>query len=161
MPIIVDPFPARTPDLGVDVAITRDSLALADLQLQTAGTCDVVEHGPGGITWRQTWTTSPHAHGAYLTASVKEMVRMPLKLRVFGENQSILGERIDELVDGFSQFSYELVVGLDAISFHRWRCGPADISYNGGTFDSDLLRAGYIEIVLDIPRHPVPIEGKY
>lgn len=150
------------PDLGVDVAITRDELSLADLQLETPGYCRVVEHGPGSLSWRTTWVESPFAHGKYPTANVKDLVRMPLKVRIEGTTQSELGLRIDELYEAFSQFTYELVVGLDAVSFHRWTCWAADITPgDAGVFNKAFLHHKWQEITLDIPRHPIPVQGVY
>lgn len=151
------------PDIVLAMAITRTNLTapLADLQLETPNYCRVVSQGPGNRTWRTTWVESPFAHGAYPTAMVMDKMIMPLTLRVVGADQSQLGSRIDELYEAFQQFKYEIVTTMDSIASRRWTCWAADIDPGeGGTFNSALLRARYQEITFQIPRHPIPVQGR-
>ncbi len=147
--------------IPVSVLVTRDELALADLQLETPGYCRVVEHGPGTLQWRTTWVESPFAHGKYPTASVKELVKMPLRVRILGTTQAEMSSRLDELYEAFSQFTYEIAVSLDG-TVHRWTCWTADITPGeSGVFNKVFLHHAWQDVVLDIPRHPIAITGVY
>ncbi len=149
------------PLITVSALVTRTELALAALQLETPNYCRVVEHGPGTLQFRTTWVESPFAHGKYPTASVKELTRMPLRVRILGTTQAELSTRLDELYDCFSQFTYELTVSLNG-TVHKWTCWSADITPGeSGVFNKVFLHNFWQDVVLDIPRHPIPITGVY
>jgi hypothetical protein len=148
-------------DLIVSCIVKRTSLALADLELETPGYCRVVTAGPGSRTIDATWVTSPHVQGSYPTSQKLANVTRPLVVRLQATNASDLGARTDELYQAFGQFTYELDLELNASAMRRWTCYMADITPgDSGTFQSQLLRNHYQEFRIDIPSHPIPLEGE-
>lgn len=147
--------------LLISCVVKRTSLALSDLQLETTNYCKVVKFGPGIPAWEKTYVRSPFAHGAYPTAMKRSIVQMPLTVRLYATDASILGQRTDELFQAVSQFTFQMEFTYDSIATRRWQCYAADTFTIGdaGSFDKTFLHHHWQEIALDIPRQPVPLQG--
>ena len=50
-------------DLTITALITRDSLSLADLNLNDHSAYELVSYGPGGRQWVFDWASAPSVHG--------------------------------------------------------------------------------------------------
>ena len=131
-------------DLDIELTVTRDELALADLTVSRANGYSIVKEGigPGRSTWRRITTTSPWVHGNQLVHAVREAPSMQVAVRVTGTSHSNLWTRINTLTDAFSQFDYDLTFTIEGVTFTWDRCQPADFSVgNDGQIDDRMIRS--------------------
>lgn len=151
-------------DLDISYVITRTSLSLADLELNTdpGNTYRVITDsmGIGDVSHRRLTASSPWVPGEALIASVKEQVSMPLGIRVTGTTNATLKNNVVALINAFSQFSYTITVTLDSQTWGVYDCQPADFSVgSSGTYQNYHMIAFKQDVTLQIPRNPIVSSG--
>lgn len=146
--------------LTLDCQVTRAELSLGTLYLQDpANGYQVVEVGPGAMSWRRETVVSPYVHGNTLVGAVKDQLTIPITVQIKGSSASQLDTRLDVVLDAFSQFFYGVGVVIDGVT-KAWLCQPADWSVGeGGKFNKHHLMSKMYEVTLNVPRHPVPFAG--
>ena len=136
-------------------SVTRTALSLADLNLFNPGSYEVEPPtGPGQVTWRRQYATSPYVEGSSLVTAVRDQVSSTLVVRCFGASASALETNTAALIAAFSQFSYTLTLTWDGVS-HVWACDPADYQPIGGLYDDMHFVAFQQAYQFTIPRSPV------
>lgn len=148
------------------VQVSRTELELDLLALEHAPNgyhIDPNGFGPGGMTWRRQFATSPVVHGRALLSAVMETKFLTLEFHVFADEEIGVAERIAEVVAAFSQFSYTLTIrdgtGEDQ-AVYSYTCEPADVSVgSGGLFNSAEIKAFTTKITAIIPASPIPVEA--
>lgn len=141
--------------------VTRTELALGDLALEEEGVYKLMRDavGPGDGSWRREVSKSAYVHGETLVGAVKDVMTAQLGVRVLASSISLLQTRVSTLLTAFSQFSYNLTITLDGSTW-QWKCEPADYAIgDGGVFQDLHLLAYQQEVRLNIPRHPIPLQG--
>ena len=150
--------------VSLSVVVTRalTDPPAADLELEQPGIYKVVRDGlgPGAMSWRRQEVTSPNTHGSFLVGAVKEQMTAPLVIRVHATTTLLLTQRLETIVDAFSQFTYQITETIDGVVWGKYQCDCADFAVGDqGTIRSlDML--SYVQpITLSIPRRPIPVAG--
>lgn len=126
---------------------------------------DIVNFGPGALSWRKQTAEAQWVHGRVMTAAVKDVEVAPLEIEVYGSSSADLDANTRALLDAFEQWTYDLTVVADGVT-HTWRCEPADYAPSAGrrsgAYEHFSLVAGaqaFQAYTFQIPRHPVPVAG--
>jgi hypothetical protein len=103
------------------------------------------------MTWRRQTVQGPYVAGRFVTHAVPDTVTETLNVRVLGESQLQLQSNLADLIDAFSQMSYELVWSVEIMAY-TWVCEMADYAID---FTNSLLFARNLSARFSIPRNPV------
>lgn len=150
------------PEFTCDASVTRLTVPggpLAALDLEAAGSYEVVSAGPGAMAWRRTYVESPYVDGAFLVAAAKGVSTAPLVIRVRGSSRTDLNNKVNALLRAFEQFTYQLTITIDGQA-QTWDCMPADYAAQGtGEWDGDRMRDLHQDYAFQIPRQPNALAG--
>lgn len=143
--------------MALSVEITRDELALANLELNAGNyRWSMSDLQEPGVIWDRREVSSPYVVGHTLVSRKKAMVQQQARLLVTGSTPSNLRGNVDTVVQAVSQFSFSLIFDPDSGSGWTWTCDSADYHVPGEMFQRDVL---ITEIFLSFPRRPDPFAG--
>ena len=103
------------------------------------------------MTWRRQTVQGPYVAGRYVTHAVPDTVTENLTIRVMGESQLQLQKNLADLIDTFSQISYNIVWSVDLMSY-TWHCEMADYSI---AYTNAELFARNVPVKFNVPRLPM------
>lgn len=144
--------------MNLSVRVTRDELALADLQLNDGvkyhTTPDI---DPGQVSWRRESATSPYVDGEFTISRAKEESEGKVTIEVVATSQSLLRTYIGDLINAFTQEEFNLIFDIDG-AVYTWTCEAADyaVKWEHIRFHSFHALVGF-----QFPRSPIPVAGPY
>lgn len=151
--------------LTITASVSRDSLGLADLNIDDGSAYELVTAGPGLRRWVRDLAVAPAVHGAAQVSARMDLQVAPVSVRVLASTKASLDTRSAALVAAFSQLRFNLTITIDG-GTETWKCfaadgGPsADGSSSDGSWDKYGLLAAYRQVyAFQVPRQPVPVDG--
>lgn len=142
--------------MQTDGVITRTELALSDLAFTPANGYFIARDswGPGEVSHRSTYVSSPYVIGQTLVHSVKDLQTSTLRVRVEGADQDEMYERLDALCVAFEQFSYELTIVINGEAY-TYACNTANYSVgDDGNLQDLWLRSNMQVVTFEVPHTP-------
>ncbi len=146
-------------EITLEASITRST---TPLNLSQSGVYEVVEYSSGGRTYRRTAVEGKYQRGRRLLNVQAATVTDSLIIRVYGTTWAQVNNRVQTLLNAFSQLEYELTI-IEAGVTRTVLCEPADMT------DTDVTRRKALmfgdgqrlmrEIQFSIPRDPQMVEG--
>lgn len=143
-------------NIQTDGVITRTELALSNLAFTPVNGYYIQRNGfgPGEVGNRSTFVESPYVIGKIQTHVVKDLQTSTLTIRVEGDDQEDLFDKMTELCEAFEQFNYTLTIIINGTTF-TYSCYTADYAVGeGGQLDDLMLRSNMQMITFDIPHQP-------
>lgn len=144
----------------MSVVVTRDSLGLADLQIN-----DFINYYVGseflgaGVTWNRNQVSSPFLDGQVTTFRNRQNVSEPATVEVLADEPNLLQIAQNTLVQAFLQdfFNVLIVIGTGTHkATYQIQCEAADytVAWTGPRW---LATQGQVKFT--VPCQPVPIVG--
>lgn len=142
-------------------SVTRTELALSNLEFGTltqdgASGFYIVRNGfgPGSVSKRRITAESIFYPGRTLVHATPDVQTSILKIRVKGETQQDLYNRVAEVTAAFDQFSYSLTVNING-TYWEYECETADWTLGqDGAVDDIMLRSNTQFVTFTIPHAP-------
>ena len=149
--------------MALDVEITRTELpgSLPNLELNAGDfKWSSTDSDGGGVVWDRERAGSKYVDGETLVNRKKALVLQPARVIVTGANNTDLRTNLDDLIDAFSQFSFQITIDPDnadaGVTSWTWQCECAD--YSTGLLRLERNRL-ITDVTLSIPRMPDPVSG--
>lgn len=149
-------------NIQTDGLITRTELGLGNLAFTPANGYYIARSGfgPGEVTNRTSYVQSPYVIGQTLVHAVKDMQTSTLQVRVKGSSQSDMYTKMTTLCTAFEQFSYNLTIIINGVSF-TYACDVANYTVgDGGNLDDLWLRSDTQMLAFEIPHKPKQVGFK-
>lgn len=141
-------------EFPVEVTITREGDTDLVLSCDTGYNIARNGVGPGPASWRRITVQSPFVSGRTLVHAVRDVGNIDLRLRAVATSAVELHQKINDLLQAVSQFSYTITVEIDGVVY-SWEAEPADWSVGeGGSWQDLHLRSNTQDISLSIPVNP-------
>lgn len=143
-------------DMQTDGIITRGELALTDLAFSPANGYYIARDGwgPGEVVHRTEYVASPYVIGQTLVHSVKDLQTSVLRVRVKGDTQAEMYTRLEALCEAFEQFSYDLTIIVNGVTY-SYECNTANYSVGqGGNLEDLWLRSNTQMVSFEVPHKP-------
>jgi len=143
-----------TDQISLSASVSRPT---TPLNLTENGVYDVVEYASGGVTWRRTAVEGKYQRGRRLLNVQADTVTDSLVMRVYGTTWALVNNRLQTLLETFSQLSYDLTI-IEAGVSRTVACEPADM-HDADTARRKALMFGHgglfmREVLFSIPRDP-------
>lgn len=144
-------------DLDITALVSRDELALADLDINDEVNYRLAQQfRPGGVTWSKEFVESPFVHGRYVVGERKQSTEGSLGVFVTADTHAALHTNVETLVDAFTeQRTYVLRLVVEGQDL-RWKCERADYEV---AFTTAHVNALYVPVAFSFHRHPIPVQG--
>lgn len=143
-------------EMQTDGIITRTELALANLAFSPVNGYYIARDGwgPGEVTHRTTYVSSPYVIGQTQVHAVKDLQTSVLRVRVKGDTQTELYTRLEALCEAFEQFSYTLTIIINGVTY-TYACNTANYSVgDGGNLEDLWLRSNTQMVTFEVPHTP-------
>lgn len=144
-------------DFDVEVIIDRVELGLSPLVLNESTGYHLTRNGigPGDKKFKRQTTESVFVSGRTLIHATPDIVDTAINLRVSGGTREQLFERIRNLADAISQFSYQMQVTVEG-EVELWKCEPADfVVGEDGRYDDLMLRSNMQPFGMTVTYKPI------
>ena len=143
-------------DMQTDGIITRTELALGNLAFNPTNGYYIARDswGPGEVSHRSVYTSSPYVIGQTLVHSVKDLQTSTLRVRVKGDDQAEMMTRLEALCVAFEQFNYTLTIIINGVTY-AYDCDTANYSVgDGGNLQDLWLRSNTQMVAFEVPHKP-------
>jgi hypothetical protein len=122
----------------------------SDLNLNS-GARRVMDLTRGQRTITRELAESPLVDGAVLTGMRRGLAEEVIRVRCSATTSKTPMQVANEIIAAVTRWGYRIEVTVGTTPKETWRCLPADCSVNAA---GPLLRAGYVDVTLSIPRQP-------
>jgi hypothetical protein len=144
------------PELSFAVTVSRDLLALADLDINDHLTYYVSPQFLGGqVQWSRQQATSPFVDGSVTVSRFRQTVTEQIAIEVLAGTGAGLKANVDTLIDAFMQDSFILTVVSDGATY-AYTCEAADYQL---AWTGPRMIGHQAQVVLSVPRSPVALAG--
>lgn len=147
------------PDLGLSVTLTRDALALVDLQINDHIVYAIGEQLFGGQqTWNRNQVGSPFLDDQVTTFRTRQKVTETVVIEVFGQGSVVtLQSNLNVLINAFQQDQFNIAIQIGSATW-QYNCEAADFSV---TYQGYRWIEKQVQVTFQVPRSPVPILGGF
>jgi hypothetical protein len=133
-----------------------------DLEIHTGGVPYALDKGfsTGAKSYRRQIVESPFVHGRSLVGAVMDVQNLTVPVFVRGTSPADLRDKLVDLVEYFSQFSYTVTYydGSSTDASYSWQAEIADYSIgNNGEQDDKLILMYAQTITFSVPCSPVAV----
>lgn len=145
-------------DLGLSASLTRPELGLDDLDINDHLNYYLSPNFMGGmVQWTRQQATSPFLDGAVTTYRSRQMVNENITLEVLGDTDAQMWDNVRALIACVCQSKYNLGLAVGS-EVHQWMCEAADYQFN---WNAPRIIANQVQLVINMPRQPVAIQGGF
>lgn len=136
--------------------VTRNSMGLGDLNINDGIRYKVSNRLLGGaVTWDRNVATSPWVDGDVTVSRRRPNVSEEIEIHVYGDNHTALRANIVELVQAFSQHSFNLAVYLSG-QIYQYQCEAADYQMS---WEQSKIHGTMSTLTFTMPRRPTAVLG--
>jgi hypothetical protein len=137
-------------------SVTRSDLGLLDLDINDLVNYRVSSEIMGSmVTFDRKIVSSPYVNGDVTVHRRRGNVNEKFSVLVYGDEQNDLQINVSELINAFTQNSFNLSFGLDS-TIWSYKCEASDyqLEWNNAYFASGQLR-----VTFNLNRNPIPLVG--
>jgi hypothetical protein len=146
-------------DVELSVTVSRDSLGLPPLEIATSMDYYLgLQFLGANVTWQRQQVESQWLDGAVTTSRHRGMVTEQIAVEVTSTNLFGVQARINELIQAFTQDSFNLTVIADGAT-RQYRAEAAD--YQDLSWTTPRMAGAQGQILLSVPRQPVALIGSF
>lgn len=137
-------------------SVSRPELGLGDLNLNDHVNYYVAPGIFGGtVSWRRQTVQSPWIEGTFTVGAVRDQVEDKFTVEVKGADQAGLQTNLQNLINAFSQSSFNVTVQLDT-AYYTYACEASDYTID---WTNTRFMAKQVQVTFNLRRSPVPVNG--
>ena len=104
----------------------------------------------GQVNWERKQITSPYMDGAFTVSRRANNVDEPVQIHVYGDDHLDLVDNVRELIDAFTQNSFDIVITIDsATTIYHCEAANYAVEWSGPKFASNMTTVNMV-----VPRKP-------
>lgn len=145
------------PDLTLSVLVSRELLGLSDLELNDHSKFILAPSSPGQITWQRQTASSIFVDDDVTIHRRRSKVTENIVIEVKGSDQGALQANLTEILNAFIQDNYTITTTFDSTEY-QWLCEAADYQV---IWDGPRVISKQVQVQLQVPRSPVPLQGAF
>lgn len=144
-------------DLDLSVKITRDELALADLEINDFVDYYVTNEFLGGsVSWNRVRATGPFTDGGPEISATRDPVNEPLGVEILGSSTADALAKLAVLTTALHQRNFDMKVRVSGTLVLHYSCNRADSQL---IWTGPRAIAGQLQAKFTVPRQPRPLVG--
>ena len=139
----------------IDVSVVVSRQGISALQLSSSGVYEIVDFGPGSVTWRRNRVSGRYQHGGQSLGETMDMGTLVMIVRVYGDSWAQVRSRTTIMMNALYKHAYTITSVIDGVT-DTYACEPADVTLVGGdSWQKQHLMSRMQEYMISTPYDPV------